>query len=396
MDAGGAVKRPMSREAEGWRVVVVGAGGVIGSHLVPHLARNRGIATLVLVDFDDYESKNLGSQDALPSDIGRPKAEVQADRARGIRTDLRVTPVVADVETLAPARLRGDLVLTCLDSRRARQHVNLVTRHLGVPWIDAGVLGDQLMARIDVFLPDAEAPCLECRWSSGDYAALEQHYPCASDTGRAASSGSSSALGALAAALQALECTKQLTGHSSALRGGDQIVIDGTGHVLLRTAHRRNPACLVAQHEPWSIVPLRDGWETLSLTSLYRRARSWVGPSLTQPDEPPELELRVETQCFTTSWTCEGCGSSHRALGLHGRTPSLGLPCSDCSGTLHPLGIGLLDALKESVLDDHEREMRLGDLGFEKGDILTMGTSDREVHRELTTSSSPEGEHHGA
>lgn len=176
----------------GARVVVVGAGGVIGSHLVPHLARSENIGTLILIDFGDYEVENLASQDALPQDVGRPKAEVQADRARRIRRDLRVISIVADVEALPVGWLEADLVLTCVDSRRARQHVNFVTRRLGIPWIDAGVLGSQLLVRIDVIIPDPDSddPCLECRWSDADYAALEQRYPCGPDASLTAPTGS--------------------------------------------------------------------------------------------------------------------------------------------------------------------------------------------------------------
>ena len=53
-------------------VTLIGAGGNIGSHLVPHLGRMPGVERITLVDRDIYEERNLFSQDILPGDIARP------------------------------------------------------------------------------------------------------------------------------------------------------------------------------------------------------------------------------------------------------------------------------------------------------------------------------------
>ena len=66
----------------GRHVVVVGAGGNIGSHLAPHLVRLPGVGRVTLVDRDRYERGNLPFQDMEAGDVGRPKAEVQAERGR--------------------------------------------------------------------------------------------------------------------------------------------------------------------------------------------------------------------------------------------------------------------------------------------------------------------------
>jgi len=125
----------------GRHIATIGAGGNIGSHLVPHLGRLPGIERVTLVDPDNYERRNLWSQDITPGAIGRSKARVQARRLQRINPQLRVEAIASAVEDVPLGRLRCDLILACLDSRRARQTVNEVAWRLGIPWIDAGVLG---------------------------------------------------------------------------------------------------------------------------------------------------------------------------------------------------------------------------------------------------------------
>ena len=79
--------------AAGARVVVVGAGGNIGSQLVPHLARLPQIGSLVLIDRGVYDLGNVATQAITRRDAGRQKAEVQADLVRRINPGLFATPV---------------------------------------------------------------------------------------------------------------------------------------------------------------------------------------------------------------------------------------------------------------------------------------------------------------
>ena len=89
-------------------ITLVGAGGNIGSHLVPHLGRMPGIGRVTLVDRDIYEKRNLISQDILPGDVGSDKALVQAHRLSAINPNLHVIPVVGAVENMPLGSLRAD------------------------------------------------------------------------------------------------------------------------------------------------------------------------------------------------------------------------------------------------------------------------------------------------
>ena len=115
----------------GKHLVVLGAGGNIGSHLVPLLARLPGVTRLTLVDCDRYEEKNLQSQAITPSDVGQPKARVQARRARRINPKLEVVPIVDRLENVPLGCLRGDVILACLDSKESRRCANEIAWRLG-------------------------------------------------------------------------------------------------------------------------------------------------------------------------------------------------------------------------------------------------------------------------
>jgi hypothetical protein len=93
------------------------------------------------------------TQDIDKRDIGRPKADVQAPRLHRINGGLEVAALNIAVEDVPLGALRADVMLACLDSRRARLVVNQAAWRLGVPWINAGVDGSDLLVRIQTFLP---------------------------------------------------------------------------------------------------------------------------------------------------------------------------------------------------------------------------------------------------
>jgi len=103
-------------------VCVVGVGGV-GSWAVEALARS-GVGALTLVDLDDVCVTNVNRQlPAIDGEIGRPKVDVLARRARLINPEIRVEAVAefftaATAERLlgASAEQRFDCVIDAIDS----------------------------------------------------------------------------------------------------------------------------------------------------------------------------------------------------------------------------------------------------------------------------------------
>ncbi len=359
-------------------VVVVGAGGNIGSHLVPHIARMREVGRLTLIDHDVYEERNLQNQSIAGWAVDQNKADVQAQLVHSINPSLEVIACAERVEDVPLGFLRAGLILSCLDSRRARQYVNEAAWHLGVPWLDAGVLADGLVARLDLFVPAPDAPCLECGWDARDYAALEQTYPCDGQQPSAPPTAAPSALGALAAALQALECARLLTGQTPAgsLAAGEQVVLAAAHHRHFRTSHRRNPQCRLGAHDVWAITPLdlQSGANTLGalLDLVTKRFGSHH-----------DLTLSVEGKRFVRELTCHRCGVSRATLCLSSTAVARNTLCGNCNDAMVVTGFGMTDRLEVPALTAADRQSALCALGIRAHDVITIATGSARFHLEL-------------
>lgn len=370
------MRHETEKKSCGKSVVVVGAGGNIGSHLVPHLGRMHGVGRVTLIDRDAYEPSNLRTQAITPGDVGRRKAAVQARRLLRINPALRVAAIKGAVENVPLGLLRADVIVACLDSRRARQYVNQAAWRLGVMWIDAGVEADDLLARVNVYAPGVDNPCLECAWDERDYAALEQTYPCSGPVEQTYPTNAPSSLGALAASLQAIECEKILTGQMGLAAVGRQVLIGAAHHKHFVTAYRRNPECRLYGHETWKIERLRLRPEELTLDGALKLAGR-VGA-----DGGPK-SLRVEGTAFVRELTCPGCGRSRRLLRLRSRLGAAERKCAGCGRTMEAAGRGLLERLDAASLPAGLPARSLRSLGLVRGDVFGVGTKDAESHFEI-------------
>jgi molybdopterin/thiamine biosynthesis adenylyltransferase len=352
---------------------VVGAGGNIGSHLVPHLGRMPAIGRVILVDRDAYEAKNVESQAVVQDDVGRPKVDVQAGRLRRIRETLDVETFGAAVEAVPLGALRADVILACVDSRVARLAINEIAWRLGIPWIDAGVRADGLLARIDVHVPGREQPCFECPLDDGDYATLEEAHPCTGDP-VTSPTNAPSALGALAAALQALECQKALTGEASALTGGRQVTIGALTHRHYVTTFRRNPHCRF-DHDTWSIEPIGASPDRLTLIDAYRLAGA---------SADGDAEMRVAGQRLVRVLTCPSCGSTRDVgLRLFRRLSGPERSCQRCGSAMRAGGFDVHEWLGAAAIPPGLGDVPLRSIGVGDGDVLSIRTSDGTEHYQI-------------
>lgn len=358
-------------------IVVIGAGGNIGSHLVPHLARMPQVARVTLIDRDVYEPANLLTQDITPRDVGRRKAVVQARRLSRINRSLRVTAIAEAVERVPLGLLRADVMLACLDSRRARQYVNQAAWRLGVKWIDTGVEAGNLLARVNVYVPvDERCPCLECAWDEQDYAALEQAYACLGFAEHTFPTNAPSSLGALAAALQALECEKVLSGRMEQAAVGQQVLINAAHHRQYVTTYRRNPDCRFDGHETWSIKRLKLRPQDLTL----RQALELRPEAAAAGDH---AGLRVEGASFVRKLSCMGCGQTRRLLRLQSRLRSAESTCGCCGQRMVAAGRDVSERLMADALTDKLLARSLHSLGFRHGDVFSIGSRAHELHFEI-------------
>ncbi len=356
-------------------VIVVGCGN-IGSHLVPHLARLAGIKKITLIDKGSYDDeRNLSSQAIARGDLGKPKAQVQAARLRGINPHLQVHAIADSVEHLPLGILRAELILSCVDSRLPRMHICQTTYRLGgnIAWMDAGVDGRGLIARVNAYLPGAERPCLECGWSEKDYEALAEAYSC---TGRNESewpTNAPAALGALAASMLVLEVQKFLAGNP--LPFGSQILMDAAHHRYYLTSFRRNPYCRF-DHELWAIEKLGPRERGCSLAAAFRRFRSGT-------PRHRDSWLQVEGKPFVKRLICGGCGRSKSLLRLRDSLRPEDRVCPTCGGTLLARGWDLTERLC-GALSSQTLALPLSSLGLRKGEVFTIGDCAGVRHFEIT------------
>jgi molybdopterin/thiamine biosynthesis adenylyltransferase len=243
----------MSR-AKGLHIVLVGCGA-IGSFALYLVARLFGVSRITLVDPDRYVESNLRGQNVFRCDIGDFKVATHARRLAAAFPQIEVTAIPAPVDDVPLGLLRADLILSCVDSRRARQSINAIASRLGVPWVDSGVLESERLARVNVYVPGADSPCLECAWDERDYAAVETEFPCGA-TVAAEPSDSSPDLASLASSLLAIECRKMLGDDREHAAIGRQVTVETRTHRMISTVFRRNPDCRF-EHGSWAIVPLR-------------------------------------------------------------------------------------------------------------------------------------------
>ena len=344
----------------GKRVVVAGIGGNIGSHLAEHLARMPGIESLTLIDRDRYEPRNRANQAGVARGS---KAAVQARRVRLVNPKLEVIPLVADVEQLPVGRFRADLIVSCVDNRRARLHLNQVSRWLGVPWVDAGVLADGGYARVTRFGADPAGPCLTCGWGPRDFQLVEQRLPCQKNLGSLApATGASSALGALAAALLALECGRVLRDQVAADRPTDFVVASDRWQATA-TRWVRNPSC----HTDHSLCPVDS--QPISLGMDVTVAAAEFAP---RPGQPAKT-VAVLGGRFAHHVLCPRCGPIAGPPRLV-RPGEASLRCLGCRRTAAVVGFGLQAGIAVEALAGSTNPVTLGALGCLPGDLVALST----------------------
>jgi molybdopterin/thiamine biosynthesis adenylyltransferase len=336
-------------------IIVAGAGGNTGSHLLPLLARMPELTKLTLVDPDFYESANLAAQSIESSDVGKAKVETQAAKLRQIRPDLEVAALRERIEDIPRGVLQCDLLVSCLDSKAARQHVNEIAWRLDTPYVDCGVLGFQNLARVNAYVPSHDSPCLECSWSADEYSRLEQEYLCAPQAGAASPTDSSAALGAMAASLVAIEIGKFRRGESADSLVSRQLIFDAQHHHALITTERRNPWCRF-DHQIWHIEP----WNCKSGTTTVQTALNDLG------------SLQVDGHRFISELVCPGCGGRHNA-------PRLNRPlmrCAKCDRRMASSGFGPLERLDAGSAREF-MHLTLAQIGLRAGDIVSSGCRHR-------------------
>ena len=214
--------------------MVVGAGA-LGSPASMYLAA-AGIGWLGIVDSDAVELSNLHRQLLhFTPDVGVPKAENAAVKLRALNPEVQIDayPARLDASNAEAILAEVDVVLDCADSFETRYVVNDACCALGVPLVEAAVLG--LAGQVMTIAPGRSA-CYRCAFAES---------PPAGSVPSCREAGVLGPVAGIAGSIQALEAIKLLTGVGSPLL--DRILrIDAatTEQTLIATERRDDcPAC---------------------------------------------------------------------------------------------------------------------------------------------------------
>jgi adenylyltransferase/sulfurtransferase len=190
------------------RVTLVGCGA-LGTVIANHVVR-AGVGFVRVVDRDFIELHNLQRQVLFDeNDVaeGLPKAEAAARKLRTINSQVRVEPVVTDVDRTNILDLcrDADVILDGSDNFEVRYLINDAAVKLGKPWVYGGCIGSH--GQTMTILP-GDTPCLRCVFEA------------APGPGEAATCETAGVVGpavSIIASLQATEALKLLTGKKDAI-----------------------------------------------------------------------------------------------------------------------------------------------------------------------------------
>lgn len=130
-------------------VLVAGCGG-LGGYLIEMLLR-LGVGEIRAADGDRFEASNLNRQLlSAPGVLGRPKADVAAERAKAVNPEVRFVAVPEFVTEKNVARLvRGcDAVLDALDNIASRKLLARACGDAKIPLIHGAICGWSAQAAI--------------------------------------------------------------------------------------------------------------------------------------------------------------------------------------------------------------------------------------------------------
>ncbi|XP_030371975.1 SUMO-activating enzyme subunit 2 [Scaptodrosophila lebanonensis] len=125
------------------KVLVVGAGG-IGCEVLKNLVLS-GFVNIEIIDLDTIDLSNLNRQFLFHREhVGKSKAKVARESALSFNPDAKITAYhdsVTSTDYGVNFFKKFDVVLSALDNRAARNHVNRMCLNADVPLIESGTSG---------------------------------------------------------------------------------------------------------------------------------------------------------------------------------------------------------------------------------------------------------------
>ncbi len=144
-------------------VTIIGLGA-LGSVIANNLVR-AGIGKLRIVDRDIVELENLHRQILYDENmVDEPKAIVAAEILRNINSDVKIIPVVKDVNFSTIETIVDDstIIIDGTDNLETRFLINDFSVKKSIPWIYGGVIGTHGMTLNIIPGKKSKRPCFRC------------------------------------------------------------------------------------------------------------------------------------------------------------------------------------------------------------------------------------------
>lgn len=362
------------------KIFCAGAGA-LGNEVLKNFAL-LGVGELWLADFDSIDKSNLAKSVLFrPSDIGRQKVEVAAERLSDMDPDMTIRPIQGDIrfEIGFGVYRRMDVLCSVVDSIDARVGFNRICAALGKPWLDAGI--GELSWRVACWHP-REGPCYEC--TMDDAMRYQQHLPyaptCApmQEAIREINRQPTSPLAAaMSGAMMAQEALKLLHYEKMdvfpeelELPFGHQFYFGGAAPYLETQTRRRLDGC--QGHEYWGEIHEEPGFtaEGTTLRELLEKAAELLETT------PKAVSLRLGSDLITELY-CHQCGWRGEYF-YPRRGRHLDLSCRNCDNEARP------DYKRAFRIMDKFADRSLADLGFPKLHILRIYGGGTTIAIELT------------
>ena len=264
------------------RVLVIGAGG-LGCPALTYLAA-AGVGTIGIADFDRVEISNLHRQILFTvADVGRPKAEVAAERLQLLNPYSKITtyPQGLNRENALSIVTEYDLVLDGSDNFPTRYLVN-----------DACVLLDKPLVFGSIYKFEGQVSVFNYQ-GGPTYRCLYPTPPGEGEVPNCAEIGVLGVLPGIIGSLQAVEAIKIITGLGEVLSG--KILLYDALRASFQTfrfaaqSDSRNFAALQADYGTTCALPAA-GLEEIEFEELEQILQQLTPPTLIDVREPGEFE----------------------------------------------------------------------------------------------------------
>jgi sulfur-carrier protein adenylyltransferase/sulfurtransferase len=362
------------------RIFCAGAGA-LGNEVLKNFAL-LGIGELWFADFDSIDRSNLAKSVLFrPTDIGRRKVDVAADRLAEMDPEIKLRPLHGDIRYdigLGVFR-RMDVLTSVLDGVDARVAFNRIAAAVEKPWLDGGI--GELSWRVACWDPPG-GPCFEC--TMDDAMRYQQHLPYAPSCAPMAEAiremqrqPTSPLAAAMSGAMMAQEALKLLHDVKMdepppelEMPHGLQYYFGGGSPYLETQTRRQVEDC--PGHESWGEVTEVPEFtaEGTTLRQLLEKGAELLGVDVKAVSLRLGFDLVYELYCHACSWRGE------YFYPRRGRNLDLG--CRNCDNEARP------DYKRALRVFDKFVDRPLADIGFPKLHIFLLYGGKGRVAVELT------------